>query len=112
MLDGRRSPRYRSLARAQVSEVSGVEGFLKNISITGCCMECTGEADVQPETRYQMVIKPERESHIGSFELQVECKWIRNDGYSVELGFNIIASPKGKQFFRYVDYLAFSHSHS
>jgi hypothetical protein len=111
MLDGRRSPRYRSLAHAQVSGVSEGECLLRNISITGCCLECAGVTEIQPNTQYQLIIKPEREAHIGSFELQVECKWVRNDGSTVELGFSVIASPKGKKLFRYVDYLAFRHSH-
>ena len=111
MLDDRKSPRYRSMAHAQIPGISGDEGLLKNISITGCCIECAGMTEIQPDTQYRLTIKPEREAHIGSFELQVECKWVRNDGSTVELGFSVIASPKGKKLFRYVDYLAFRHSH-
>jgi hypothetical protein len=111
MSDSRRSPRYRSLARAQVSGVLEEECLLKNISITGCCVECTGAADIQINAQYQLKVKPERVSHIGSFQLEVECKWIRRDNYAAELGFAITASPKGKKFQRYVDYLAYRHSH-
>ena len=111
MLDGRRSPRYRSLAHAHISNVLGGECILKNISITGCCVECTEATDVQSDAEYQLKIKPERESHIGSFELQVDCKWVRGDNASAEVGFGIVASPKGKKFQRYVDYLAYNHSH-
>jgi len=111
MSDGRRSPRYRSLARVQISGVLEGECLLRNISITGCCVECTGMADIQSNARYQLNIKPEGVSHIGSFQLEVECKWIRNDNYAAEIGFAIIASPKGKKFQRYVDYLAYRHSH-
>ena len=111
MLDGRRSPRYRSLARAQISGVLEGECLLKNISITGCCVESTGVADIQTNARYQLKIKPEAVSHIGSFQLEVECKWIRNDRDAAELGFAIVASPKGKKFQCYVDYLAYRHSH-
>jgi len=111
MLESRKSPRYRSLARAQVSGILGDSYLLRNISITGCCVECTGAADIQSNARYRLKIKPERESHIGSFELQVDCKWVRNDGHATELGFSILASPKGRQFLRYVDYLAYHHSH-
>jgi hypothetical protein len=72
-------------------------------------MECTGVVNIQPLAQYQLMIKPEKESHIGPFELLAECKWIRNEGRSTELGFAIIASPKGKQFQHYVDYLAYRH---
>jgi len=111
MPDSRNSPRYRSLAHVHISNVLGDDCLLKNISITGCCVECTGVADIQCNTGYQMKIMPERESHIGSFDLQVDCKWVRGDNYSAEVGFSIVASPKGKKFQRYVDYLAYSHSH-
>jgi hypothetical protein len=90
-------------------KVPGGDGFLKNISITGCCVECAGKVIIQPETQYQLMIKPEKESHIGAFDLMVDCKWVRNDGHGTELGFGIIASPKGKQFQYYVDYLAYRH---
>jgi len=112
MLENRRSPRYGAMARAFISGVLQGECLLKNISITGCCVECTGAADIQPKTRYELKIKPEAASHIGSFQLEVECKWVRNDNYTAELGFAIVASPKGKKFQRYVDYLAYRHAHS
>jgi hypothetical protein len=100
------------MAHVQFSGIPGGECVLKNISITGCCVECTGAPDIQPHVQCELKIKPERESHIGSFELQVECKWVRGDDSSIELGFVIIASPKGRQFEHYVDYLAYRHSHS
>ena len=112
MLDDRRSPRYRTMAHAQISGVLEGECLLRNISITGCCVECSDAADIQPNAQYQLKIKPEGSSHIGSFQLEVECKWVRNDRDAAELGFAIIASPKGKKFQRYVDYLAYRHSHS
>ena len=108
--ENRRSPRYRSLAHARISGVSGGEGLLKNISITGCCMECTGKLNIQALSQYKLAIKPEKESRIGTFELTVECKWVRDSGQGTELGFVIIASPKGKQFQFYVDYLAYRHN--
>ena len=109
MSELRRSPRYRTSAHAEVSKIHGSDGLLKNISITGCCVECTGAVNIQPTAEYQLMIKPEKESHIGAFELTVDCKWVRNDGHGTELGFGIIASPKGKQFQYYVDYLAYRH---
>ena len=93
----------------EISKVSGGEGLLKNISITGCCVECTDMVDVKPTDQYQLLIKPEKESHIGAFDLMVDCKWVRSDAHGTELGFGIIASPKGKQFQFYVDYLAYRH---
>ena len=109
MSESRNSPRYRTTAHVEMPKVPGGDGLLKNISITGCCVECAGVVKMQPEAQYQLMIKPEKEAHIGIFELTVECKWVRDDGHGTELGFSIIASPKGKQFQFYVDYLAYSH---
>jgi hypothetical protein len=99
------------VAHAQISGIGGGECLLKNISVTGCGVECTGVVDLQKDIPYQMKVKPEKDSHIGSFDLQVECKWIRTSGHSTELGFFITASPKGRKFQRYVDYLGYRHSH-
>jgi len=100
------------MARVQITGVVEGECLLKNISITGCCVECTGVADIQPNVRCQLIIRPEKVSHIGSFQLEVECKWVRKDGYATDVGFAITASPKGRKFQCYVDYLAYRHFHS
>ena len=112
MQEQRRAPRYQTLAHARINGVLDGENVLKNLSITGCCIEYTGVADIQPNTQYLLEIKPEKVSRIRSFQLQVEAKWIRNDNYTTEIGMSIVASPKGKQFQRYVDYLAYRHTHS
>jgi len=100
------------MARVQVSGTPEGEYLLKNISITGCCVGCKNIAGIQPNVRYQLKVMPEGVSHIGSFQLEVECKWMRSGRYAAELGFAITASPKGKKFQRYVDFLAYRHSHS
>ena len=85
---------------------SGGENILKDISVTGCCVECTVVSDL-PSTQYQIEIEPEEASNIGKFALMVERKWTQSGDYSTEIGFFIIASPKGRQFQRYVDYLTY-----
>jgi hypothetical protein len=40
----------------------------------------------------------------------VEARWVRGGDYSCEVGFSITASPKGKAFQRYVDYLSWRSS--
>jgi hypothetical protein len=61
--------------------------------------------DVKPDAQYKIVILPDSASNIEEFELEVQCRWIRTAGYSCEIGFSVAASPKGKSFQRYVDYL-------
>jgi hypothetical protein len=111
MLENRKNPRYRTLARARIAGVLEGDNLLKDLSITGCCVECTIYADIQPGGRYQMEIEPESVAQIGNFELSVENKWVRSGGYSTEVGFGVVASPKNaKQFQRYVDYLTYRSS--
>ena len=108
MLENRKNPRYRTLARARIAGVLEGDNLLKDLSITGCCVECTIYADIKPGSRYQMEIEPESAASIGGFEISVEIIWIRSGGYSTEVGFGVVASPKNaKQFQRYVDYLAY-----
>ncbi|MDR1277322.1 MAG: PilZ domain-containing protein [Treponema sp.] len=110
MLDNRKDHRYRTLAHARIPGVMEGENLLRDLSVTGCCIECTAHADLEPETQYRIEIIPESASHIGNFELTVQSKWIRSRGYASEVGFVIIASPKGKLFQRYVDYLDYRSS--
>jgi hypothetical protein len=110
MLENRKNHRYRTLAHARIPGVLGGENLLKDLSITGCCVECTSCADIKPENQYQIEILPESAANIGSFALTVQSKWVRSGGYASEVGFAIVASPKGKLFQRYVDYLGYRAS--
>ena len=110
MLELRKNPRYRTLARAHIPGVLDGENSLKDISITGCCIESAVQADIQPGVQYQLEIEPERAAKVGNFSLLVEQKWMRSGEGLIEIGFIIIASPKGKQFENYIDYLAYRNS--
>ena len=107
MPDNRKTPRFQSLAHVRFPRLSGGEIILKDLSITGCCVECTDATIVQPDTEYHIEVQPETVSNIGKFELTVMCKWIQSSENSAEIGFFVTASPKGKHFQRYVDYLAY-----
>jgi hypothetical protein len=106
MFENRKHTRYPTLARVLVVEVSDGEALLKDLSITGCCIEYTMLVDIKPNTQYKMQIIPDSAAGIDPFELHVESRWVRPGGYSCEIGFAIVTSPKGRDFQRYVDYLA------
>jgi hypothetical protein len=110
MAENRKNNRYRTLAHAHILGVLEGENLLKDLSVTGCCVECTFYLDAERGKEYKLEIEPESASKIGKFELLVEIKWIRSGSYTSEVGFSITASPKGKTFQRYVDYLAWRHS--
>jgi hypothetical protein len=110
MSEMRKSPRFATSARARSPDVLEGDNLLKNLSITGCCLECTGFSGIKLNTVYKVLIEPETASRIEEFELQAECKWIHKGDYSSEIGFQITASPTGKYFQRYVDYLSYQSS--
>ena len=111
MLENRKNPRYRSLARVRIPGVLEGDNLLKDLSITGCCVECTAYTDIQPGSLHQLKVEPESAAKIGSFELSVELIWIRSGGYATEVGFAVAASPRNnKEFQRYLDYLSYRSS--
>jgi hypothetical protein len=105
MAENRRSLRYQTLAKARIEGTAEGDILIKDLSITGCCVECTVYIDIKPSTQYRIVVCPETSANIGEFELMAESKWVRTSGYSCEIGFSILESPKGRAFQRYVDYL-------
>ncbi|MDR0442816.1 MAG: PilZ domain-containing protein [Treponema sp.] len=111
MFENRASQRYRTMGQAKIHGVLEGEVLLKDLSITGCCLECTVHPEkIKPNEIYQVDIEPETAANVEGFSLQAECRWIRHGDYSFEIGFQVTASPKGKCFQRYVDYLAYHSS--
>jgi len=108
--ENRKNARYQTLAKARIEGVTDADALLKDLSITGCCLESTVYMDVKPETQYKIQVTPESAAQIGPFELMAESRWSRVSGYSNEIGFFIVASPKGRLFQRYVDYLVWRSS--
>ena len=102
----RRHKRYRSLAKAEIEGYDYGESLLTDLSILGCRIECTMQADLDTETEYKIKIIPEQSANIGEFEITAELKWSLTKGYTTEMGFCIVKSPKGRFFQRYLDYLA------
>jgi len=107
----RNSPRYATTCHAHIDNVLEGDVKLKNLSITGCCLECSDNFDnLKPSEKHTIDIEPERASHIDDFSLEVECRWIRKKSHVCEIGFQIVGSPKGKSFQSYVDYLTYHSS--
>jgi len=110
MIEHRKNTRYLSFAKAKIEGVNAGESLLKDLSVTGCCVECTSYVELAPNVRYRLEIIPETTSKIGIFNLLVESKWIHSESYSCDIGFCIVESPKGKHFERYVDYLSWRYA--
>ena len=111
MKELRKNARYKTLAKVKIKECGEEEFTLKDLSVTGCRIECSAETEIVPQRHYKLEILPESEAEIEKFFLNAESKWIRLKSDSCEAGFNTSESPKGKQFQRYVDYLSWRYSH-
>jgi hypothetical protein len=115
MPEKRKNQRYKTQAQARIPNILEGENVVRDISITGCCIEYpvieySVLTEIKPETVYQMEIMPEKNAKINNFVLEVEVKWLRSIGNSGVIGFSVVASPKEDQFQRYVDYLAYRSS--
>lgn len=106
MIENRKSPRYASIARAQVRGLDIGEAVLRDLSITGCRLEFSAALALAEGSRYRLNIQPEAAACIEGFDLEVESRWSHTGYDSFEVGFSVLASPKGKAFQRYVDYLS------
>jgi hypothetical protein len=111
MHDKRIEPRYHSLGHAHLPGTLKDDLFIKNISITGCCLECPGNVSLpNPDEKCKVEIKPENAARIGKFEFEAECKWVRHTENKSEMGLTVTVSPQGKAFQNYVDYISYYKS--
>ncbi|MDR3139283.1 MAG: PilZ domain-containing protein [Treponema sp.] len=110
MIEKRKHIRYRTLVKACIIGVPDGDVIVKDLSVTGCRIEAATYISIAPNTTYTLEVTPEHAAKIGKFELSVESRWMRAGIDSCEIGFAILASPKGKFFERYVDYLAWQSS--
>jgi hypothetical protein len=112
MYERRKDSRSHSIGRAYLDCIPEGDVFLKNLSITGCCLECASNTEnIKLNEVYPITIAPENESKISKFYIQAKCMWIHKSDSSCEIGFSIVFSPKGKDFQNYVDYLSY-HSNT
>ena len=108
--ENRKNRRYPSIAKVRLPMEFSGDALLKDISITGCRVECTMHVDIEENAECSITICPEDTAGIGSFNLLVGCKWIHTGAYTCEVGFDIKKSPGKRDFERYVDYLSWRHS--
>ena len=110
MIEQRKNTRFETLAKVKIKEIGKEEFTLKDLSVTGCKVECPIDKDIMPNMRFKLKIIPESAAEIDSFSISAEAKWVRVGVCTCEAGFLFLESPKGKQFQRYVEYLSWRYS--
>jgi hypothetical protein len=100
-----RAPRYDSYALVKVNGFEG-QALLKNISLTGFCMQSKTYANLTPGTTYSISILPEASSGLKAIAADVEVRWVRSEVSNFEVGLFITKPSAGREMEKYVEYLA------
>jgi hypothetical protein len=53
-----------------------------------------------------IIVVPEKGANIEKFKLEIESRWVKMNGDSINSGFSIIVPFKGKELGQYLDYLS------
>jgi hypothetical protein len=110
MLIKRKGNRLGSSAMVQINELLKQSGQVKDIDILGCRVRTEEEVEVFKGDVFKLTVIPEHESRVGKFTFTAEARWQKRDSSGTEIGFLITASPQGREFENYVDYLDLKHS--
>jgi len=110
MSENRINPRYKTLGKARIPGIIEKDLDLINISITGICLKCGEGIDkLKIGGKYTVIVKSKSFFKTYDFEVKTECKWLRARKPVSEIGLSITASPKGRNFQTYVDFIT-SHT--
>jgi hypothetical protein len=107
MFTERKTLRYGTMACAVIPGCFDGDALLKDLGVAGCRLESTTLMQLEPGRKCSVIIKPEAASGVDGFDIEAEVRWVREHEGVWEAGLFIVASPKGKFFQRYVDYLAY-----
>jgi hypothetical protein len=102
----RKDERYPSKAHVHIADVSDTEPVLKDLSLSGCCIESSDFLDIVPHSRYTLDITPEEDAKLEKFALDIESKWVRTKRAYSQSGFVFLVPPDETNLRRYVEYLS------
>lgn len=105
-VENRQETRIRDFARARISGLCCLPGFLEDVSKNGCKVRFTHGFAVDMEREYTLTVLPALRSGIKEFDLVVRPQWVNRGSDSVEIGFFVLHSPGTRLFSRYVEILA------
>jgi hypothetical protein len=100
----RGAPRYSLNAGIEVEGFEG-EGSLKNISISGCCMESSTYVSIKPDEVYKVIIKPDTSDNMEPFSYKVKATWTKSSETLFQAGFTLENSQNNTQMKEYVEIL-------
>jgi hypothetical protein len=99
-----RAPRYDSFAAIRVNGFEG-EALLKNVSITGFCMESRTVANLKPGEKYFIQVIPESSTGLTQFDVEVEVRWARSEVSKFDVGLLLTQTQSQKELEKYINFL-------
>jgi hypothetical protein len=99
---GRKEKRYSANAQAKMRESALI---LKDVSLNGGCVQSEGFMELVPNGSYTLVIIPEEESRIDTFEVDIISRWVRMKRNGSESGFIIVMPPGSTIVEEYIEFL-------
>ena len=81
------------------------EGMMKNLSVSGCCLESVTYAAITPNQTYQARISPGPEINLDPFTLRLTVSWTKSSETVFEAGFVLEKGKKDQRLEQYVKQL-------
>ena len=100
----RGAPRYLLNAGITVEGFEG-EGSVKNISISGCCMESSTYVAIKPDEVYKIIINPDSGENMKPFSYKVRATWTKSSEALFQAGFTLENPQDNAQMKQYVEIL-------
>jgi hypothetical protein len=100
----REAPRFAANGGISIEGFEG-EGLLKNVSVSGCCLESVTYVAITPGKAYQTRIDPGADIDMEPFTLNLLVSWTRSSEMIFEAGFSLEANKKDPRLEHYREQL-------
>ena len=104
--------RFVSNARVYVvdDDKNETPATLSDLSKSGLAIESEAFLDIEPSSKYVIVIVPEEETNIDKFQLEIESRWVKLSKSSMKSGFSVLLPFDEDEFQEYLEFLAQKHN--
>lgn len=100
----RETPRFVAGGGISIEGFEG-EGLLKNICVSGCCLESVTYVAIVPSQVYQIRIDPRPGINMEPFTARFKASWTRSSESAFEAGFSLETGRQDQRLQRYVEQL-------
>ena len=103
--------RFVSNARVYVidDEKNETQATLCDLSRSGLAIESDAFLDIEPSSKYVIVIVPEEETNIEKIKLEIESRWVKLSKSSMKSGFSVLLPFDEEEYQEYLEFLEQRH---